>query len=63
MSLQDPSIFEQLNEGDAEADARRMKAAEADVAAGRVVPNTKVVEWLKTWGTPDRKLAPFSWRK
>jgi predicted transcriptional regulator len=37
--------------------------AEADVKAGRVVPHEKVVEWLKTWGTAERKPAPFSWRK
>jgi hypothetical protein len=32
------------------ADARRLAAAEADIAAGRVVPNSKVIDWLKTWG-------------
>ncbi len=37
--------------------------AEADVAAGRVVPHEKVVEWLKTWGTAERTPAPYSWRK
>jgi len=34
-------------------------AAEADVAAGRVfVPHAKVVEWLKSWGTPDELPRP-----
>ncbi len=37
--------------------------AEADIKAGRVVPHEKVVEWLKTWGTAERKPAPYSWRK
>jgi predicted transcriptional regulator len=63
MSRPEPSIFDQLEQGDPEADARRSEAAEADVAAGRVVPNAKVMDWLRSWGTPDRKPAPFSWRK
>jgi predicted transcriptional regulator len=33
-------------------------AAEADYAAGRVVPHDKVVEWLKSWGTPDELPRP-----
>jgi predicted transcriptional regulator len=32
--------------------------AEADVAAGRVVPHAKVAEWLKSWGTPDELPCP-----
>ncbi|HEY5411512.1 MAG TPA: CopG family transcriptional regulator [Caulobacteraceae bacterium] len=27
--------------------------AEADIAAGRVVPNDRVVEWLRSWGTDN----------
>jgi predicted transcriptional regulator len=63
MSRPEPSIFDDLGQGDPEADANRGLVAEADAKAGRVVPNAKVVEWLKSWGRPDRKPAPFSWRK
>jgi predicted transcriptional regulator len=59
----EPSIFDQMGQPDPDADARRLAAAEADIAAGRTVANAKVIEWLKTWGTPNRKPAPFSWRK
>jgi predicted transcriptional regulator len=41
----------------AESDAR----AEAQIKAGRGVPHEKVVEWLKTWGTPDFKPMPREW--
>lgn len=37
--------------------------AEADVAAGRVVPHEEVAKWLATWGTPDEKPMPKSWRR
>jgi predicted transcriptional regulator len=63
MSRPEPSIFDELEQGDPEADARRSEAAEADLAAGRVVSNATVLDWLKSWGTPDRKPAPFSRRK
>jgi len=36
--------------------------ADADVEAGRVVPHTLVRAWLKTLGTPEQALTPFSWR-
>jgi len=41
----------------------REAMAEADILAGRVVPNAKVIDWLKTWGRPERSPAPYSWRK
>jgi len=41
----------------------RAAMAEADVLAGRVVPNAKVIDWLKTWGRAERSPAPYSWRK
>jgi predicted transcriptional regulator len=34
--------------------------AEADYAAGRVVPHAKVAEWLKSWGTADELPCPTS---
>ena len=55
-----PSIFD---EADPEHDARREAEADADAAAGRVVPHAEVAEWLKTVGTPDERPAPYSWRK
>lgn len=41
----------------AAADAR----AEADIAAGRVVPHEKVVRWMKTIGTPEYRPMPPEW--
>ncbi|MGJ3647496.1 antitoxin [Sphingomonas sp. GlSt437] len=50
----EPGIFEQDDEAAiAASDARAL----AHIAAGRVWPHAIVAEWLKTWGTPDRK--PF----
>lgn len=63
MAKPEPSLFDEMEASDPEADARRMAAAEADVAAGRIVSNSRVMDWLKTWGTANRKPAPFSWRK
>ena len=51
------SLFDEVDEAaDREAEAR----ADADVAAGRVVPNARVIDWLKTWGTHDRAPTPYS---
>ena len=56
----DVSLFDTVDEAaDRNAEAR----ADADVAAGRVVSNARVIEWLKSWGTPDRPPSPYSWRK
>lgn len=57
----EPSIFDQIDEIDPEADERAMAEAEADLTAGRVVPHEEVAAWLDTWGTPDEKPAPKSW--
>ncbi len=35
----------------------------ADIAAGRVVPNSKVVEWIRSWGTANELPMPSSWPK
>ncbi len=59
-SEDEPSIFDEIDE---EAERLADERAEADVKAGRVVPHEKVVEWLKTWGKPDRPPPPYSWRK
>ena len=49
------TIFDDIDE---EAEAGAIEEAEADVAAGRVVSHEKVVEWLRSWGTPDELPAP-----
>ena len=50
------SIFEDIDEA---SEANSIAEAEADVAAGRIVPHEQVVEWLKSWGTPDELPAPL----
>jgi predicted transcriptional regulator len=45
-------------EPDAALEARLDAEAEADYAAGRVVPHGQVVEWLKSWGKPDELPRP-----
>ena len=55
----EPSIFETNTEAEEAADAEGM----SDIAAGRVVPHEKVAAWLDTWGTPEEKPAPATWRK
>jgi predicted transcriptional regulator len=49
------SIFDEIDE---EEEERAIAEAEADVAAGRVVPHEDVVKWLKSWGTPDELPCP-----
>ena len=39
------------------------KRALADIAAGRVVANEVVTDWLKTWGTADETPMPAEWLK
>jgi hypothetical protein len=41
----------------------RSAAADADAAAGRVVPHEEVAKWLATWGTPDETSLPKAWRR
>jgi predicted transcriptional regulator len=42
-----------------EAEEARLDAeAMAAYRAGRVVPHAKVVEWLKSWGTPNELPCP-----
>jgi predicted transcriptional regulator len=49
------TIFDEI---DQDAEARAIAEAEADVAAGRVVPHEEVVKWLRSWGTPDELPCP-----
>lgn len=58
MARPDPSIF---SEHDAEAAAQSLAVAEADVAAGRVIPHEDVVKWLESWGTPNEAPPPAHW--
>ena len=46
-----------------EAEAAADAEAEADIAAGRLIPHEEVAAWLKTWGTPDYRPMPRSWLK
>jgi predicted transcriptional regulator len=45
-----------------EWDALRDAQAEADIAAGRVIPHEKVMEWVAKWGTPEETPIPPEWR-
>lgn len=58
MTKPEPSIFDVVDEA---ADAERAARAEADLAAGRVVPHSEVAKWLATWGTPDEGPPPKAW--
>ncbi|ATQ45086.1 antitoxin [Caulobacter mirabilis] len=42
---------------------KRSAAADADAAAGRVVPHEEVAKWLASWGTPNETPLPKSWRR
>jgi predicted transcriptional regulator len=50
------TIFDTLPDEAAEAAADA--AAEADISTGRIVPHTKVAEWLGSWGKPDEPPCP-----
>lgn len=54
------TIFDDV---DPETEAAALRRAEADVAAGRLVPHEEVAKWLRTWGTPDEKPMPPEWRR
>jgi len=57
MAEQEPkSIFDM--EPDAAYEARLDAEAEADYAAGRVVPHAEVAKWLASWGTPNELPCP-----
>ena len=48
------SIFDNPPDEEARLDA----AAEAEIEAGQFVTHDKVVEWLKSWGTPNELPCP-----
>ncbi len=54
----EPSIFDIV---DPEHDARVEAEADADIAAGRLIPFEEIAPWLKTWGTPDYYEPPAAW--
>ena len=60
MAEPEPNLFDEMED---EADLLAEAKADADVAAGRVVPHERVREWLKTIGTPGQTPTPYSWRK
>lgn len=49
------TIFDKVDE---DAEKRAIAEAEADVAAGLVVPHAEVVQWRRSWGTPDELPCP-----
>ncbi len=51
------SIFD--IEPDAVDEARRDAEADATIDAGQFVPNDRVVEWLKSWGTSNESPCPM----
>jgi len=48
-------LFEEIDD---EAEERAVEEAEADIAAGRVVSQEAVIEWLKSWGTDNELPCP-----
>ncbi|WP_216361203.1 antitoxin [Caulobacter mirabilis] len=57
-----PGVEEASTVYDADYD-KRSAAADADAAAGRVVPHEEVAKWLASWGTPNETPLPKSWRR
>jgi predicted transcriptional regulator len=44
---------------DVATEARAIAEAEADLAAGRIVPHAEVAKWLESWGTADELPCPM----
>jgi len=60
MAEADPSFFDEIDEAaEAAADAEGL----AQLDAGEGVAHEDIVEWLKTWGTPQEQPAPAKWRR
>lgn len=57
-----PGVEEAPAEFDADYD-ERSAAADADAAAGRVVPHERVAKWLQSIIDGKPEPAPYSWRK
>jgi hypothetical protein len=43
---------------DAAAEGLAMERGEADLAAGRTIPDADVAKWLRSWGKPHEVLPP-----
>ena len=56
----EPGIFDELDEEEEAASSAR---AEADLAAGRVIPHKDVVEWLESLMTDNPLPRPRPWLK
>jgi predicted transcriptional regulator len=50
------SIYD--TEADEPEEDRLDAAADAEIEAGQFVAHDKVVEWLRSWGTPDELPCP-----
>lgn len=44
-----------------EWDALRDAEADADIAAGRLIPHEQVMAWVAKWGTPEETPIPPEW--
>ncbi|MDR3508286.1 MAG: antitoxin [Caulobacteraceae bacterium] len=60
MATPEPSFFDEFDE-DAEAVADAAGLAQLD--AGQGIPHAEISAWLESWGAPDEKPAPATWRK
>jgi predicted transcriptional regulator len=58
MAKPEPSIFDEFDTVDPDADERNLAAAEADIAAGRLISHEAVKRWLNSWGKPDELPRP-----
>lgn len=50
-----PTIFDELDEA---GEAQAVAAAEASIAAGRIISHDAMKAWLLSWGTPDEQTPP-----
>lgn len=51
MARPEPSLFDEIDEAEE-------SAADADVAAGRVISHEAVKSWLLSWGLPNELPSP-----
>jgi predicted transcriptional regulator len=49
------TLFDEIDD---EAEERALDEADGDVAAGRVVAQEDVIEWRRSWGTPNELPCP-----
>jgi predicted transcriptional regulator len=47
-----------IEDSDTATEAAALKAAEADVASGRVISHDAMLAWLRSWGMPDELPPP-----